>query len=145
MNIVIVGAGLAGAKAVEELREQGYDGDVTLVGAEHHTPYERPPLSKGLLLGTEEPDAPFVHEPSWYADHGVELLTGDPVDGARPRRRAVAGGRPARSATTGCCSPPAPSRGAWPWPTTRGAASAYLRTLEDSLALKERLCRRRCW
>ena len=62
MNIVVVGAGLAGANAVEELREQGYDGDVTLVGAEHHTPYERPPLSKGLLLGTDEPDAPFVHE-----------------------------------------------------------------------------------
>ena len=53
MNIVVVGGGLAGAKAVDELREQGYDGDVTLVGAEHHTPYERPPLSKGLLLGTD--------------------------------------------------------------------------------------------
>ena len=62
MNIVVVGAGLAGAKAVEELRTQGYDGDITLIGAESHPPYERPPLSKGLLLGTADPDSVFVHE-----------------------------------------------------------------------------------
>ena len=55
MNIVVIGAGLAGANAVEELRIQGYTGDITLIGAEPHPPYERPPLSKGLLLGTVDP------------------------------------------------------------------------------------------
>src|SRR5206468_1781181 len=48
---VIVGASLAGAKAAETLREEGFDGPVTLIGAEPHRPYERPPLSKGVLLG----------------------------------------------------------------------------------------------
>lgn len=77
MNIVVVGAGLAGAK--EELRVQGYEGDITLIGAEPHLPYERPPLSKGLLLGTAELDSVFVHDIQWYADHQVELVTGEPV------------------------------------------------------------------
>jgi NADPH-dependent 2,4-dienoyl-CoA reductase/sulfur reductase-like enzyme len=76
MNIVVVGGGLAGAKAVEELRVQGYHGEITLIGAEPHPPYERPPLSKGLLLGTAEPDSVFVHGSQWYADQQVELVTG---------------------------------------------------------------------
>ena len=50
---VIVGAGLAGAKAAEALRDGGFDGRIVLVGAERERPYERPPLSKGYLLGTE--------------------------------------------------------------------------------------------
>ena len=141
MNIVVVGAGLAGAKAVEELREQGYDGDVTLIGAEHHTPYERPPLSKGLLLGTDEPDSPFVHEARWYADHGVDLLVGDAVDGAGRRGAHGDRGGTGRSRGTGCCS----TTGAQPRRLAAvdesGADVSYLRTLEDSLALKERLAR----
>ena len=56
MNIVIVGTGLAGANAAQELRAQGHTGDITLVGDEPHPPYERPPLSKGLLLGSADPD-----------------------------------------------------------------------------------------
>ena len=51
--IVIVGASLAGAKTAEALREQGYDGPVTLIGAEPHLPYERPELSKGYLAGID--------------------------------------------------------------------------------------------
>ena len=70
MNIVVVGAGLAAANAVEELRPPGYTGDITLIGAEPHPPYERPPLSKGYLLGNAEPDSVFVHAAEWYADHG---------------------------------------------------------------------------
>ena len=53
MSIVIVGAGLAGGTAATELREQGHEGPVVLVGAEDHPPYERPPLSKGYLLGND--------------------------------------------------------------------------------------------
>ena len=51
-TFVIVGAGLAGAKAAQTLRDDGFDGDVVLLGEEPQPPYERPPLSKGLLLGT---------------------------------------------------------------------------------------------
>ncbi|MGR6963483.1 NAD(P)/FAD-dependent oxidoreductase [Geodermatophilus sp. URMC 61] len=73
---VIVGAGLAGAKAAETLREEGFDGPVVLVGAEPERPYERPPLSKQYLLGRADRDNAFVHDAGWYAEHDVELRTG---------------------------------------------------------------------
>jgi 3-phenylpropionate/trans-cinnamate dioxygenase ferredoxin reductase subunit len=73
---VIVGGGLAGAKAAETLREEGFDGPVVLVGEESETPYERPPLSKDYLLGKAERDASDVHPPDWYAEHDVDLRTG---------------------------------------------------------------------
>jgi 3-phenylpropionate/trans-cinnamate dioxygenase ferredoxin reductase subunit len=73
---VIVGAGLAGAKAAQTLRDEGFDGEVVLLGEEPERPYERPPLSKGLLLGTAERETVFVHEAGWYAAHDVDLRTG---------------------------------------------------------------------
>ena len=79
MNIVVVGGGLAGASAVQELRDQGYRDDLVLIGAEPHLPYERPPLSKGLLLGTDEPASVFVHDQQWYADHDVDVRLGTQV------------------------------------------------------------------
>ncbi|HEV2885874.1 MAG TPA: FAD-dependent oxidoreductase [Jatrophihabitans sp.] len=72
-TFVIVGASLAGAKAAEALRDQGFDGRVVLIGAEQHLPYERPPLSKGYLAGTAEREKVFLHPESWYAEHNVEL------------------------------------------------------------------------
>ena len=71
---VIVGASLAGAKAAETLREEGFDGTVVLVGQEAERPYERPPLSKGFLLGKAAKSSIYVHEDSWYPAHGVDLL-----------------------------------------------------------------------
>ncbi|HEV7651859.1 MAG TPA: FAD-dependent oxidoreductase [Actinophytocola sp.] len=73
---VIVGGGLAGAKAAETLREEGFEGRVVLIGDERDRPYERPPLSKGYLLGDDERDSVYVHEEGWYADKSVELHTG---------------------------------------------------------------------
>ncbi|HEX3750977.1 MAG TPA: FAD-dependent oxidoreductase [Streptosporangiaceae bacterium] len=72
-TFVIVGASLAGARAAEGLRTEGFEGQIILIGHESHYPYERPPLSKGYLLGTEDRDSFVVHEQSWYADHGVDL------------------------------------------------------------------------
>ena len=76
VTFVIVGASLTGAKAAEGLREKGFTGRVVLVGEETERPYERPPLSKGYLLGTASRDTAFVHETAWYAEHDVELLLG---------------------------------------------------------------------
>jgi NADPH-dependent 2,4-dienoyl-CoA reductase/sulfur reductase-like enzyme len=73
---VIVGGGLAGAKAAETLREEGFEGRVVLVGAEPETPYERPPLSKQYLLGAAPRDGAQVHGKEWYAEHDVDLRTG---------------------------------------------------------------------
>ncbi|MFI1888460.1 NAD(P)/FAD-dependent oxidoreductase [Streptomyces jumonjinensis] len=78
-TFVIVGGGLAGAKAAETLRAEGFTGRVILIGDEGDQPYERPPLSKGYLLGKEERDSVFVHEPAWYAQADVELHLGQPV------------------------------------------------------------------
>jgi 3-phenylpropionate/trans-cinnamate dioxygenase ferredoxin reductase subunit len=78
-TFVIVGAGLAGSKAAEALRTEGFDGRVVLFGAEPHRPYERPPLSKGYLQGGSGRDTVYVHAPRWYPDHQVELRLGTPV------------------------------------------------------------------
>ncbi|WP_328304670.1 NAD(P)/FAD-dependent oxidoreductase [Actinomycetospora sp. NBC_00405] len=79
MTYVIVGAGLAGARAAEALREGGYEGPVVLIGAEQHRPYERPPLSKEYLQGSSERDEVFVHPADWYRDHDVDLRLGATV------------------------------------------------------------------
>jgi 3-phenylpropionate/trans-cinnamate dioxygenase ferredoxin reductase component len=74
-TFVIVGAGMAGGKAAETLREEGFDGRVVMVGAESHRPYERPPLSKDYLRG-EGGVAWLQEDEGWYAEHEVELRTG---------------------------------------------------------------------
>ena len=80
-TFVIVGAGLAGAKAAETLRSEGFDGRVVVIGDEAERPYERPPLSKDYLRGEAAREKAYVHDESFYADNAIELLTG---------RRAVA-------------------------------------------------------
>jgi NADPH-dependent 2,4-dienoyl-CoA reductase/sulfur reductase-like enzyme len=75
-TFVIVGGGLAGAKAAETLRTEGYDGDVVLFGSEPERPYERPPLAKGYLLGKEDRESVFVHPAGWYDEHDVDLRSG---------------------------------------------------------------------
>jgi 3-phenylpropionate/trans-cinnamate dioxygenase ferredoxin reductase component len=78
-GVVVVGAGLAAARAAETLRAEGYNGRVLLIGAEAEPPYERPPLSKGYLLGSTNREAIFVHDAEWYDAHGVELVLGTRV------------------------------------------------------------------
>src|SRR3954452_20212291 len=79
-TFVIVGAGLAGAKAAETLREEGFDGRVVLLGAEPHRPYERPPLSKDYLRGEAERDGAFVHEAGFYDEKDIDLRTSTGVE-----------------------------------------------------------------
>ena len=88
-TFVIVGAGLAGAKAAETLRGEGFDGDIVLLGAEPERPYERPPLSKGLLLGKAERESAFVHPARWYADNRVDFRPGVTVTAIDPAAHAV--------------------------------------------------------
>ena len=86
---LIVGASLAGAKAAETLRSEGFDGRVILLGRETERPYERPPLSKGYLLGKEDKSVIYVHEEAWYADHDVDLRLGVTVASVDPAGRTV--------------------------------------------------------
>jgi 3-phenylpropionate/trans-cinnamate dioxygenase ferredoxin reductase subunit len=62
---VIAGGGLAAAKAAETLRDEGFDGEIVLLAAEPERPYERPPLSKGYLLGDDVRDSVYVHPADW--------------------------------------------------------------------------------
>ena len=138
MGMVIVGAGLAGAAAAEELRERGYDGEVTLVGAEPHLPYERPPLSKDVLLGEKDLDSATVHDAAWYADHDVEVRVSATTTGIDLARRVVATdagelGYDELLLATGSEPRHVPAF------DRSGARVAYLRTREDSAALRAAL------
>ena len=89
-TFVIAGAGLAGAKAAETLREEGFDGRLVLLGAETERPYERPPLSKDYLRGEAERASAYVHEEGYYAEHDIELRAGERVTGVDPGRSELA-------------------------------------------------------
>jgi 3-phenylpropionate/trans-cinnamate dioxygenase ferredoxin reductase component len=88
-NFIIVGGGLAGAIAAQTLREEGFDGRITLLGQEPNAPYERPPLSKDYLQGKADRDSIFVHAEPWYAEHGVDLSLGTAVTSLDPAARTV--------------------------------------------------------
>jgi 3-phenylpropionate/trans-cinnamate dioxygenase ferredoxin reductase subunit len=86
---LIAGASLAGAKAAETLRQEGFDGPLMLIGEEHELPYERPPLSKGYLLGSAERETIYVHPLQWYAEHDIDLRLGVTVTGIDPAAHEV--------------------------------------------------------
>ena len=89
-TFAIVGAGLAGAKAAEALREPRASPDASSCsGPRPHRPYERPPLSKGYLQGSAERDTVYVHPPEWYADHQIDLRLGTAGHRRRPPRPRV--------------------------------------------------------
>jgi 3-phenylpropionate/trans-cinnamate dioxygenase ferredoxin reductase component len=78
-SVLVVGAGLAGARCAETLRAEGFGGDVVLVGEEPVPPYERPALSKELLAGTRTPDSLSLRPPSFWLDHEIALVLGQRV------------------------------------------------------------------
>jgi 3-phenylpropionate/trans-cinnamate dioxygenase ferredoxin reductase component len=88
-TFVIAGASLAGAKAAETLRSEGFDGRVVLVGEESVRPYERPPLSKTYLRGEVGFDKAAVHPPDFYREHDIDLLTSTTVVSIDPANRQV--------------------------------------------------------
>ena len=88
-RIVIVGASLAGATAAVTLREEGFDGEILLVGAEPDLPYNRPPLSKTYLRGEEDFDAQLVKPAAYYAEYRIELRLGAPATAIDTARKAV--------------------------------------------------------
>ncbi len=134
-RIVIVGAGLAGARAAEALRTAGYDGDITLLGEEAERPYLRPPLTKEYLRGEKDRESVHVHPADFYEEHRIDWRGGTAVraidvtareveleDGARlgwDRLLLATGARPRRLPVPGADLP----------------GVRYLRTLEDADAL----------
>lgn len=88
-RFVIVGAGLAAVKAAQTLREEGFSGEVVMVGAEAHPPYERPPLSKDYLQGKAQRDSVFVQPASWFQEQSITLRQGTSVQGLQLGERQV--------------------------------------------------------
>ena len=135
-RIVIVGASLAGASAAITLREHGYQGELTLIGEESVLPYERPPLSKAVLLGnTDEPD--WVADEATYAEKNITLrrgITATRID--RARRVVVASRTEYPYDKLLIATGSAPRRLDLPGADLDGLLT--LRTLEESLALRER-------
>jgi 3-phenylpropionate/trans-cinnamate dioxygenase ferredoxin reductase subunit len=136
--IVVVGGGLAAGTFVTELRERAHDGPVVLLTDEAHPPYERPPLSKDLLLGKAEPGDAAVHEREWYAEHDVDLRSSTAATAIDPDgRRVQAGGEWIDYETLVLATGARPRH--LPMADESGVPVVYLRTVDDSLALRERL------
>ena len=137
-TFVIVGAGLAAGKAVQELRESGFDGHLVLYGAEPHPPYERPPLSKAYLMGDDRFEAALVQPIEWYDAHDVDLRLGTRVTQIDPLDRTVtAGGVPQPYNRLLLATGARPRHLAMA--DASGAPIAYLRTVEDSDLIRSRL------
>jgi 3-phenylpropionate/trans-cinnamate dioxygenase ferredoxin reductase component len=138
-TFAVVGASLAGAKAAQTLREEGFDGRVVLIGAEPERPYERPPLSKEYLRGDAERDAVFVHGTSFYADNEIELRLGESVIDVDPDHRELAldSGERLTFDRLLLATGAEPRRLRIPGSELQGVH--YLRTLVDSDALRERV------
>ncbi|MEU6573481.1 FAD-dependent oxidoreductase [Streptomyces sp. NPDC046805] len=135
-GLVVVGASLAGLRAVEAARVTGYDGKITLIGAERHSPYDRPPLSKAFLRDAE-PVVPSLTDRQTLSGLDVEVRLGQAADGLCTERREVAvGGESvpydALVIATGCTPTALPDTGGIP-----GVHS--LRTLDDAHAIRERI------
>ncbi|OMC07741.1 NAD(P)/FAD-dependent oxidoreductase [Mycobacterium sp. SP-6446] len=134
-TFVIIGGGLAGAKAAEALRDSGFDGQVILFAEEEHLPYERPPLSKEYLAGKKSLTDFTVQNSEWYRDHDVDLRLGSRVSALTPAEHTVTlpDGTAVRYdkllLATGSASrrPPIPGSDA--------GAVHYLRTYDDAVAL----------
>jgi 3-phenylpropionate/trans-cinnamate dioxygenase ferredoxin reductase subunit len=89
-TFVIVGASLAGAKAAETLRHEGFDGRVVLIGEEAQRPYERPLLSKDYLRGDKPAAKLYVHDEGFYTDNDIELMTSTHVESLDPVAHEIA-------------------------------------------------------
>ena len=135
-RIVIIGGSLAGASAAITLRDHGYQGELTLIGEESQLPYERPPLSKAVLIGnTDEPD--WVADEAAYADKNITLRLGTTATRIdRARKVVVASGTEYRYDKLLIATGSAPRRLDIPGADLDGLLT--LRTLEESLALRER-------
>jgi 3-phenylpropionate/trans-cinnamate dioxygenase ferredoxin reductase subunit len=137
--IAIVGANMAGACAARALREEGFTGEIHLIGTEPHLPYERPPLSKELLVGTTDPVRIQIQSGPEWAEQQVTLRLSSTVVRIDPHSRQLelADGERLRADKVLLCTGGRPRRLALAGAELDGVV--HLRTLDDSLAIRGRL------
>jgi NADPH-dependent 2,4-dienoyl-CoA reductase/sulfur reductase-like enzyme len=136
-SVLVVGAGLAGARCAETLRAEGFEGDVVLVGEEPVPPYERPALSKELLAGTRTPDSLWLRPPGFWADQQISLVLGECVIRLDEAEQVAATDRGTRLSWDTVVLATGARPRYLPFATPRGVH--VLRTLGDALALKAEL------
>jgi 3-phenylpropionate/trans-cinnamate dioxygenase ferredoxin reductase subunit len=138
-GVLIVGANQAGAQLAIGLREHGMTAPVTLVGAEPHLPYRRPPLSKAFLAGEASADSVLLRPASYYRDHGIDVITGEWVShvslAAGGGAALTASGRAFEFEQLALAVGGTPRR--LPVPGAELANVLYLRDLADALALRK--------
>jgi 3-phenylpropionate/trans-cinnamate dioxygenase ferredoxin reductase subunit len=136
-RFVIVGASLAGAKAAETLRKEGFEGSVALVGEEAERPYERPPLSKEFLRGEAGPEKLYVHADGFYEAQGIDLRLSSAVTSLDVGDQTVslASGERLGYDSLLLCTGARPRRLALPGAELPGVY--YLRDMASSVALRE--------
>ena len=88
-HVIVVGAGQAGSSCVARLRNGGFEGRITLIGAEPVAPYQRPPLSKAYLMGEMSLDRLLLRPESFYAEQGIDLLKSAQVEAIDPVAQTV--------------------------------------------------------
>jgi 3-phenylpropionate/trans-cinnamate dioxygenase ferredoxin reductase component len=138
-TFLIVGAGMAGAKAAEALREQGFDGQIVLVGKESHLPYERPPLSKDYLAGKAERDSIDVHDADWYTAQHIDLRLNTEVTALDREAHQIELADGSRLDYTKLLLTTGASPRQVSIPGADAAGVLYLRTVDDSERLRETL------
>lgn len=135
-HLVVVGASLAGLRAVEAARRKGFDGAITLIGAEPHLPYDRPPLSKEFLAADAEP-AYFRPEETLRSELDIDLRLGTPATALRPDERVVVVGDEEVPYTAAVLATGARARTLPGTPELRGVYT--LRGVDDALAIRSAL------
>ncbi|MEV1177796.1 FAD-dependent oxidoreductase, partial [Nonomuraea sp. NPDC049784] len=147
-DVLIVGASAGGLAVAEALRRKGHQGGLTLLGAEPHLPYDRPPLSKQVLSGAWQSERAHLRAEAQLAELGAEFILGDPAVRLAPHEGAAAcagptahevvtaSGRTLRAEAVVLATGLTPSR----LPGQDGLAGVHvLRTLDDALALRAHL------
>ena len=135
MSVVIVGGGQGGFQAAASLRAEGYEESITIIGEEPHLPYQRPPLSKGMLLGKQEERHAILRTAEFYQTQRIDLIIGERVSAIEPSRVRLASGATVSYSklilATGARNRPLKLPGA--------EHVCYLRTLHESAEVKRRM------
>ena len=138
-GIVIIGGGLAGGQAALTLREEGYEGPVTVLAEEAHLPYQRPPLSKGFLAGTEDESAVFLQPDSFYSEANLRVMEGTRATAVHSQQHEVLtdAGEPLTYEKLLIATGARPNTLTLPGAHLSGIVT--LRTIDDSRKLSQRL------
>jgi len=141
-GIVVVGGGVAAAKAVETLRDGGYDGALTVLAGEPLLPYDRPPLSKQVLQGEDEPDSTTLLDQAWYAERDVDVRLGVEATGVDPDGHRVGAADGSEVAYDRLLLATGSGVRTLPVPGAELPGVLTLRTVADSVRLRDRLSQR---